>query len=103
MATTLGRRRRRAHYPWGSIAVVPPDPGRTSSNAVIYAQRARYAPLEVYCCAECVARGKARPEDNGCRHVDQFLAAIKPWWRSRARVVGAEAGGAGQKREAKSK
>lgn len=84
-------KRRRGGYPWWGLATVPPDPRRKTPHLVCYGQRSRYAPLEVFCAAGCIEQGKARPEDNGCRHSDVFLSSIKPWYRARARVIGQQA------------
>lgn len=72
-------------YPWVGFAGIPPDPRRKSTNLVVYGQRVKRGPLDVYCCNGCVERGKARP-DGSCRHTDIFLASIRPWWRRRARI-----------------
>lgn len=87
--------RRKRAYPAFEFFVVPPDPRRKSPHLVIITQESRYAPLELYCCADCVERGKAKP-DGSCRHTDFVRAALKPYWQRRARA--AVATGRGGKR-----
>lgn len=79
--------KRRAQYPRGGMAILAPDPRRKSRNLVCYGQQSRYAPLEVYCANGCAEKGKARPDDDGCRHSDLFIASLKPYWQKRARPV----------------
>jgi hypothetical protein len=75
-------------FPAFNMLIVPPDPRRKSNHLVIISQKAKHAPLEVFCSNSCIERGRARESDNGCRHTDLVLAQIRPWWRARARVVG---------------
>lgn len=76
--------RRPARYPRIQFMLVPPDPRRKSNHLVILTQESRYAPLLMFCAANCSERGRTQP-DGSCRHTDLVKASMRPYWQRRAR------------------